>query len=75
MPNRIETLALHLLRAVYNATDGQQMQWRSLEGLDLPESADAVRYAVTGDGSWCGASTASALPMLAGESLTPTTRS
>jgi hypothetical protein len=48
MPNRIETLALHLVRAVYNATNGQQMQWRSLEGLDLPESADAVRYAVTG---------------------------
>ena len=25
------------------------MQWRSLEGLDLPESPDAMRYAVTGE--------------------------
>jgi hypothetical protein len=40
MPKRIEVLALHLVRAVYNATDGQPMQWRSLEGLDLPESAE-----------------------------------
>ena len=47
MPKRIEVLALHLVRAVYNATDGQPMQWPSLEGLDLPESAEAVRYAVT----------------------------
>ena len=47
MPNRIEMLALHLVRAVYNATDGQPMQWRSLEGLDWPESAAAVSYAVT----------------------------
>jgi hypothetical protein len=46
MPNRIEMLALHLVRAVYNATDGQPLQWRFLEGLDLPESAEAVRYAV-----------------------------
>jgi hypothetical protein len=46
MPNRIEMLALHLMRAVYNATDGQPMRWRSLKGLDLPESAEAVRFAV-----------------------------
>ena len=45
MPKRIEVLALHLVRAVYNATDGQPMQWRSLEGLVVPETAEAVRYA------------------------------
>jgi hypothetical protein len=47
MANETETLALHLVRAVYNATDGQPMQWRSLEGLDVPETNAAVRYAVT----------------------------
>jgi len=47
MPSETETLALHLVRAIYNATDGRPMQWRSLEGLDVPETAEAVRYAVT----------------------------
>ena len=47
MASETEILALHLVRAVYNATDGQPMQWRSLEGLDVPETAAAVRYAVT----------------------------
>jgi hypothetical protein len=36
MPSETETVALHLVRAVYNATDGRPMQWRSLEGLDVP---------------------------------------
>jgi hypothetical protein len=49
MDDRIETLTLHLVCAVYNATDGQLMQWRCLESLDLPESAEAVRYAVSGE--------------------------
>jgi hypothetical protein len=47
MASETEILALHLVRAVYNATDGQPMHWRSLEGLDVPETAAAVRYAVT----------------------------
>ncbi len=47
MPSETEALSLHLVRAVYNATDGRPMQWRSLEGLDVPETAGAVRYAVT----------------------------
>jgi hypothetical protein len=47
MPSETETLALYLVRAVYNATDGRPMEWRSLEGLDVPETDEAVRYAVT----------------------------
>lgn len=47
MPSETESLAVQLIRAVYNATDGRPMQWRSLQGLDAPESAEAVRYAVT----------------------------
>jgi len=34
-----------LMRALYDATDGRPMQWRSLEGLDLPDTDEAVRYA------------------------------
>jgi hypothetical protein len=34
----------HLVRTVYNATD-RPMQWRSLEGLVVPEIAEAARYA------------------------------
>jgi hypothetical protein len=47
MASETESLAVQLVRALYDATDGRPMQWRSLEGLDLPESAAAVRYAVT----------------------------
>jgi len=47
MPSGTESLAVQLVRALYDATDGRPMQWRSLESLDLPESAAAVRYAVT----------------------------
>jgi hypothetical protein len=43
MPSETETLALHLVRAVYNATDGRPMQWRSLEGLDVPETACSAK--------------------------------
>ena len=45
MARKSKALALHLLRTVYNATD-RPMQWRSLEGLDVPETAEARRYAV-----------------------------
>jgi hypothetical protein len=39
-----KALALHLVRTVYNATD-RPMQWRSLEGLVVPDTAAALRYA------------------------------
>jgi RNA:NAD 2'-phosphotransferase (TPT1/KptA family) len=45
MARKSWALALHLLRTVYNATD-RPMQCRSLEGLDVPETAEARRYAV-----------------------------
>jgi hypothetical protein len=47
MPSGTESLAVQLVRALYDATDGRPMQWRSLEGLDLPDAAAAVSYAVT----------------------------
>ena len=45
MARKSKALALHLLRTVYNATD-RPMQWRSLEGLVVPETTEALRYAV-----------------------------
>jgi hypothetical protein len=50
MPSKTETSALRPMRALCDATDGRPMQWRSLEGLDVPETNDAVRYAVTRGG-------------------------
>ena len=47
MARKSWALALHLLRTVYNATD-RPMQCRSLEGLDVPETAEARRYARVG---------------------------
>ena len=47
MPSEIKSLAVHLVRAVYNATDGRPLQWCSLEGLDVPETVEALHYAVT----------------------------
>ena len=46
MPSETESLAVQLVRTLYHATDGRPMQWHSLEGLDLPDAAEAVRYAV-----------------------------
>jgi hypothetical protein len=45
MARKSKALALHLLRTVYNATD-RPTQWRSLEGRDVPETAEALRHAV-----------------------------
>jgi hypothetical protein len=46
-----ETLALHLVRAIYDATDGQPQAWRSLAGLGKgSESEVAVQFAV--DRGW-----------------------
>ena len=42
-----EAVAVHLVRAVYNATDGRPLQWCSFEGLDVPETVEALHYAVT----------------------------
>ena len=35
VPSSTEILALHLVRAIYDATDGQPQGWRSLAGALL----------------------------------------
>ena len=45
MPSETEALALHLVGALYNATDGRPNQWRMLAGLD-GATADAIEFAV-----------------------------
>lgn len=51
MPTKPETLALHLMRALHDATDGRPMQWRSLAGIsDVAETREAVQLAV--DRGW-----------------------
>lgn len=41
-----ETLALHLVRALYDATDGLPHEWLLLEELDAA-TTDAIVYAIT----------------------------
>ena len=51
MPSKPETLALHLMRALYDATAGRLMQWRSLAGIaEGSETQEAVQLAV--DRGW-----------------------
>lgn len=51
MPSKPESLALHLMRALYDATGGRPMQWRSLAGIsDVAETQEAVQLAV--DRGW-----------------------
>jgi hypothetical protein len=45
VPSETETLALHLVRALYEATGGQPQVWRSLEELDVT-TTDAIVFAV-----------------------------
>ena len=47
MPSETESLALHLIRGLYDATEGRPKHWRSLDDLDIPQKAEAVRYATT----------------------------
>jgi hypothetical protein len=46
IPSDTETLALQLLRGLYDATDGLPQQWRTLEELEAP-IMDAIMYAIT----------------------------
>ena len=47
----IEMTALHLVRALYHATDGRPQQWRMLAGFaDIAEAKEAVQHAV--DQGW-----------------------
>jgi hypothetical protein len=47
MPSETESLALHLIRGLYDAMDGTLMHWHSFDDLDVPQNAAAVRYATT----------------------------
>jgi hypothetical protein len=46
MPSDTESLALQLVRGLYDATDGLPQQWRVLEELEAP-TMDAIMYAMT----------------------------
>jgi hypothetical protein len=45
MASETETLAPHLVRALYEATGGRPQQWRMLEKLDAA-TAEAIQFAV-----------------------------
>jgi len=45
MASETETLALHLVRALYEATDGRPQEWRNLEELDVA-TTDAIEFGV-----------------------------
>jgi hypothetical protein len=44
MPSETESLAVQLFRALTDAPDGRQMQWRMIEHLD-GATADVVEFA------------------------------
>jgi hypothetical protein len=46
MPSETEILTLHLVRTLYDSTDGRPQQWRMLEELDGVTN-DAAIYAFT----------------------------
>ena len=66
MPSETESLAFHLIRGLYHATEGRLMHWRCLDDLDVPQTAEAVRYATTRGWIQVESGNASALPMRAG---------
>jgi hypothetical protein len=45
MSSETETLALHLVRALYDVTDGKPQEWRMLEEVDVA-TTDAMEFAV-----------------------------
>jgi hypothetical protein len=45
MPSESETLALRLVRVLYESSDGLPQQWRMLEKLDAA-TAEAIQFAV-----------------------------
>jgi hypothetical protein len=47
VPSETETLALHLVRALYDATDGRPQEWRMLEELDRA-TTDALIFSHPG---------------------------
>jgi len=47
MSRKIESRALHLIRGLYDASEGRPMQWRSLDDLDPRQTNEVERYATT----------------------------
>jgi hypothetical protein len=47
MLRNTESLAINLVRGLYEKAEGQPMQWRSLDDFDLPQTAEVVRYTAT----------------------------
>ena len=45
MPSESESLALHLVRVLYESSEGLPQQWRMLEKLDAA-TAEAIEFAV-----------------------------
>jgi hypothetical protein len=45
MPRKTETLAIHLIRGLYDAAGGRPQEWRMLEELDVA-TTDAIEFAV-----------------------------
>jgi hypothetical protein len=45
MTSETETLALHLVRVLYESSDGLPQQWRMLEKLDAA-TAEAIQFSV-----------------------------
>ena len=45
MSRETQSLAIHLIRGLYDATDRRLMQWRSLDDLDGLGHVEVVRYA------------------------------
>jgi hypothetical protein len=45
MPSETETLALYLVRALYDAAGGRPQEWRMLEELDVA-TTDAIEFAI-----------------------------
>ena len=66
MPRKTETLAIHLIRGLYDAAEGRPNQWHSLDDLDVPKPPSPYATPQAEDGYWWRAGTTSALPMLAG---------
>ena len=49
MSSETETLALHLVRVLYDSSENLPQQWRMLEKLDAA-TAEAIQFGSRGDG-------------------------
>jgi hypothetical protein len=47
MPRKTETLALHLIRGLYDAAEGRPNQWHFLDKLNVPQGAEPVLHATS----------------------------